>query len=176
MDLLAAYDRCRAADGRLAAGLAALLAGCSSQSPEHIGLLPDCSGEEGSPSSPVKLLDISVSAAPDVEVAGLQLVKGQAVPVGQALHLQRASLPPPRPPPPAGPLLLLLAALMLMACSCCSGLNNMCIIGSRRRVPSLFLAPRCRLYSSPQPTLATLPACLPRSTPPCYLQRRRCAK
>lgn len=31
----------------------------------------------------------SVTAAPEVETAGLQLVKGQAVPVGQALHLQR---------------------------------------------------------------------------------------
>lgn len=51
------------------------------------------SGEEGSPGSPrepVALLDVNVSAAPDVEVAGMQLVKGQAVPVGQALHLQRA--------------------------------------------------------------------------------------
>jgi hypothetical protein len=36
---------------------------------------------------------VAVSAAPEVEVAGLQLVKGQAVPVGQALHLQRASPP-----------------------------------------------------------------------------------
>lgn len=52
------------------------------------------SGEDGGPSSPhepVKLLDVAVSAAPEVEVAGLQLVKGQAVPVGQALHLQPAA-------------------------------------------------------------------------------------
>ena len=54
-----------------------------------------CSGDEGG--EPVKLLPLSVSAAPEVEVAGLQLVKNQAVPVGQALHLQRESLPlPPR--------------------------------------------------------------------------------
>ncbi|PRW45460.1 pre-mRNA-processing factor 17-like isoform X1 [Chlorella sorokiniana] len=53
------------------------------------------SGEEGPTSSgegqPVKLLSVSVSAAPDVETAGLQLVKGQAVPAGQALHLQHAA-------------------------------------------------------------------------------------
>ena len=55
-------------------------------------LPPPRSGEEGPASSgeqqPVKLLSVSVSAAPDVETAGLQLVKGQAVPAGQALHLQ----------------------------------------------------------------------------------------
>ena len=47
----------------------------------------------------MKLLPLRVSAAPEVEVAGLQLVKNQAVPVGQALHLQResrAAAPPHR--------------------------------------------------------------------------------
>lgn len=58
---------------------------------------PLCSGDEPASSGeapqqePVKLLSVSVSAAPDVETAGLQLVKGAAVPVGQALHLQCAS-------------------------------------------------------------------------------------
>ena len=68
----------------------------AARSPSQPHSLP-CSGDERG--EPVKLLPLRVSAAPEVEVAGLQLVKNQAVPVGQALHLQResrAAAPPHR--------------------------------------------------------------------------------
>lgn len=48
------------------------------------------SGDEAEPEQPVKLLPVPVSAAPEVDTAGLQLVSGQAVPAQQAQFLQPA--------------------------------------------------------------------------------------
>lgn len=48
-----------------------------------------CSGDEAEEEQPVKLLSVAVSAAPEVDTAGLQLMAGQAVPAQQAQFLQR---------------------------------------------------------------------------------------
>ena len=95
MDLLAAYADSRCVQRRVWAPRSCTSPSCLQTARSSSHLLPlACSGDEGA-GEPVKLLSLSVSAAPDVEVAGLQLVKNQAVPVGQALHLQRESLPLP---------------------------------------------------------------------------------
>lgn len=49
------------------------------------------SGDDSGPEEQPKLLSLKVSAAPEVETAGLQLVGKSAVPVQQALHLQAAA-------------------------------------------------------------------------------------
>lgn len=51
-------------------------------------------GGSGGEDEPKLLKAVNVSTAPEVETAGMQLVAGSAVPVGQALHLQ-CELPPP---------------------------------------------------------------------------------
>ncbi|PSC68216.1 Pre-mRNA-processing factor 17, partial [Micractinium conductrix] len=48
-------------------------------------------GGSGGEDEPKLLKAVNVSTAPEVETAGMQLVAGSAVPVGQALHLQSAA-------------------------------------------------------------------------------------
>lgn len=51
----------------------------------------DEAGVPSSPGEPVKLLEVSVSAAPQVDTAGFALVDNRATTLGNALHLQPAS-------------------------------------------------------------------------------------
>ncbi|GAB4821604.1 hypothetical protein N2152v2_008650 [Parachlorella kessleri] len=52
----------------------------------------DEEGGASPPDEPVKLLEVSVSAAPTVDTTGLALLDNRAVPVGDALHLQDAAV------------------------------------------------------------------------------------